>query len=184
MEQITLAKATREDAENVLNITKIAFDLYARTVRKRESIAALYETLDDVRRDIEEKQVYIAKIDGTTVGSVRFIVLEDGIAYLSRFAVHPDVQNFGVGYLLLEKVRLECLQLGVRAITLHTASKMRQTVAFYLKNGYYIHSISRDSDYIRAFMVNELCEMDELYAYESVIDRHKELSAPPPADIR
>lgn len=171
MEQILLTKATLSDAEDVLNITKIAFDLYAQAVRKRESISALYETLEDVQRDIHNKNVYIARIDGRIVGSVRFEILEDGIAYLSRYAVHPDVQNLGIGSLLMEKVRLECLNLNMRAITLHTASKMRHSVAFYLKNGYYIHSISRDSDYIRAFMVNELVEMDELYDYESVVNQ-------------
>jgi len=59
----------------------------------------------------------------------------------------------------------------VRAITLHTASRMRSTVAFYLKNGYYIHSITRDKEYIRAFMVNELVEMDEMYDYESIVGK-------------
>lgn len=157
------------DAEDVLAITKQAFDLYAKEVRKRESIAALYETLDNVSDDIRNKYVYIAKIDGQTVGSVRFEVRDHGIAYLSRFSMLPDVQNLGIGGLLLEKVKLECLSLGVKAITLHTASKMRSTVAFYLKNGYYIHSISKDSDYIRAFMANELCEMDELFDYESAV---------------
>lgn len=174
METITLKRATQADAADVLHVTGLAFDLYAREVRKRESIAALYETLEDVQRDIAEKHVYIARIDGETVGSVRFAVFEEGIAYLSRFSMLPEVQNLGIGGLLLEKVKQECLSQGVRAITLHTASKMRSTVAFYLKNGYYINSISRDSDYIRAFMVNELVEMDELFDYESIVKRHRQ----------
>jgi len=178
MEQISLVKATENDAKDILRITKLSFDLYANEVRKRESVEALYETLNDVLSDISNINVYVAKIDGKVVGSVRFTVLEDGIAYLSRFAMHPDIQNLGIGGLLLEKVKLECLNRGVRAITLHTASKMRQTVSFYLKNGYYIHSISRDNDYIRAFMVNELCEMDEMYDYESVIQRWRDSASP------
>ncbi|MDL2237164.1 GNAT family N-acetyltransferase [Christensenellaceae bacterium OttesenSCG-928-K19] len=169
MELIELKKATEQDAPDVLAITQKAFALYAKEVRKREKIAALYETLDDVLFDIRNKYVYIAKIDGETVGSVRFHVMRNNIAYLSRFSMLPDVQNLGIGGLLLEKVKLECVALGVRAITLHTASKMRSTVAFYLKNGYYIHSISRDSDYIRAFMVNELVEMDEMFDYEAAV---------------
>lgn len=169
MEQILLVPATEEDAEEILRLTKLAFERYAREVRKRENVAALKETLDDVLRDIRTKHVYVVRLDGRIVGSVRFQVVRDGIAYLSRFAMDPEVQNLGLGGLLLEKVRLECYALGVRAITLHTASRMRSTVAFYLKNGYYIHSISRDSDYIRAFMVNDLVEMDEMYDYESVV---------------
>lgn len=173
MDQITLTRATDADAQDVLKITKRAFDLYAREIRKRESVAALYETLSDVLSDIHNKNVFVAKIDGETVGSVRFELLSDGIAYLSRFSIDPEAQNLGIGGLLLEKVRIECLSMGVRAITLHTASKMRSTVAFYLKNGYYIHSISKDSDYIRALMVNEICEMDEMFDYETVCARTK-----------
>ncbi|MEA5004680.1 MAG: GNAT family N-acetyltransferase, partial [Christensenella sp.] len=167
MDQILLVKATEADAPEVLEITKRAFDLYAKEVRKRESVAALYEKLEDVLNDIRNKNVYVARIDGEMVGSVRFELLTEGVAYLSRFSIDPEAQNLGIGGLLLEKVRIECLSMGVRAITLHTASKMRSTVAFYLKNGYYIHSISKDSDYIRALMVNEISEMDEMFDYES-----------------
>ncbi len=164
-----MTQAAPSDAAAILDITKEAFGLYAQEIRKRENVEALHETLDDVLSDINNKHVYLAKIDGETVGSVRFAVLEDGIAYLSRFAMRTDARDLGIGGLLLEKVRLGCIDLGVRAIVLHTASKMRSTVAFYLKNGYYIHSISRDKDYIRALMVNELVEMDELFDYEKYV---------------
>ncbi|MPN02020.1 hypothetical protein SDC9_149233 [bioreactor metagenome] len=171
MEQILLRRATGADAPAVLAVTHAAFDLYAKEVRKRESIAALFETLEDVTADIKNKYVYVCELDGEIVGSVRITILDKGIAYLSRFSISPDAQNLGLGGLLMEKIRTECAKMGVRAIALHTASKMRSTVAFYLKNGYYIHSISKDADYIRAFMVNELEEMDELFDYESVVGK-------------
>jgi ribosomal protein S18 acetylase RimI-like enzyme len=171
MEQILLRRAEEKDAQEVLTVTHAAFDLYAKEVRKRESIAALYETLDDVKNDIMNKYVYVCEMDGEIIGSVRITLLDQGIAYLSRVSISPEAQNLGLGGLLLEKVRGECAAMGLRAITLHTASKMRSTVAFYLKNGYYIHSISKDADYIRAFMVNELSEMDEMFDYESVVGK-------------
>ena len=171
MEQILLRRAAEKDAQDILAITRAAFDLYAKEVRKRESIAALYETLEDVTNDIKNKYVYVCEMDGEIIGSVRITLLGQGIAYLSRFSISPDAQNLGLGGLLLEKVRVECASMNVRAITLHTASKMRSTVAFYLKNGYYIHSISKDADYIRAFMVNEITEMDEMFDYESVVGK-------------
>lgn len=169
MEQILLLDAEEKDAPDIQRLTRLAFERYAQAVRSPQNVAALKESLDDVLHDIRTKHVYIVRVDGEAVGSVRFDVRGEGIAYLTRFAMHPEVQNLGLGGLLLEKVKLECLALGVRAITLHTASKMRSSVAFYLKNGYYIHSISRDSDYIRAFMVNELVDMDEMYDYEAVV---------------
>ena len=52
MEQILLRRAEVKDAQDILAVTRAAFDLYANEVRKRESIAALYETIDDVVYDI------------------------------------------------------------------------------------------------------------------------------------
>jgi predicted N-acetyltransferase YhbS len=170
METIVLKKAVDSDAKDIMAVTKKAFTQYAEAIHKEEGqIAALKETEADIIRDIHNKHVYICRLDGETVGSVRFEVLQNGIAYLSRFAVDPEVQSLGIGGLIMEKVRLECLELGVSAITLYTASRMRSTVSFYLKSGYYIHSITRNKDYIRAFMVNELKPMDELFDYESIV---------------
>jgi ribosomal protein S18 acetylase RimI-like enzyme len=171
MESIIFKKASADDLEEIKRITRKAFTNYAKEVRHEENIDALHETDEAILTDIEHKHVYLCELDGETAGAVRFEVLGEGIAYLSRLAVDPDIQSLGVGGLLLEKVRQECAALGVRAITLHTASRMRSTVAFYLKNGYYIHSITRDKEYIRAFMVNELTGMDEMFDYESVVGK-------------
>ena len=171
MESIIFKKAAEEDVAKIKSITRKAFRNYAKEIRKEENVDALSETDAQILHDIRHKNVYLCDVDGDTVGAVRFEVLSQGIAYLSRLAVDPEIHSLGIGGLLLEKVRQECVCLGVRAITLHTASKMRSSVAFYLKNGYYIHSITRDKEYIRAFMVNELCEMDELFDYESVVGK-------------
>lgn len=170
MEQILLTRAVPQDAPQIDRITKESFSLYAKEVNSDAPIAALNESIQDIIGDITNKYVYIAKIDGRIVGCVRFQLLSDEIAYLSRFAMQPDIQNLGLGGLLLEKVRLECLNLGVKTILLHTASKMRSTVSFYLKNGYYVHSISPDRGYIRALMVNELYPVNEYIDYEKMIE--------------
>lgn len=171
MDSIVFKKAGVDDAKEVQNVTRKAFLAYAHEIRKQGHVDALNETLDDIISDVENKHVYLCLLDGETAGSVRFEVLDDGIAYLSRLAIDPDIQSIGIGGLLLEKAHQECRRLGVRAITLHTASKKRSSVAFYLKNGYYIHSITRDKEYIRAFMVNEFEPMDELYDYESIVGK-------------
>jgi predicted N-acetyltransferase YhbS len=171
VESIIFQKATESDVAQIRRITRKAFRNYVKEIRKEDSVAALTETDAQILHDIRHKNVYLCEVDGETVGAVRFEVLGQGIAYLSRLAVDPEIHSLGIGGLLLEKVRQECVSLGVRAITLHTASKMRTSVAFYLKNGYYIHSITRDKEYIRAFLVNELVEMDELFDYESVVGK-------------
>ena len=169
MDTIEFKRADAGDIEDILKITKKSFAQYAQAIQKEDKVDALKETREDVLRDIQNKYVYICKVDGETVGSVRFELLSDGIVYLSRLAVDPEIQSIGVGGLLLEKVRQECIKLDQSAITLYTASKMRSTVSFYLKNGYYIHNITKNKSYIRAFMVNELKPMDEMFDYEAIV---------------
>ncbi|MGI5848781.1 MAG: GNAT family N-acetyltransferase [Christensenellales bacterium] len=174
MYSIVFKKASSQDVKEIRRITRKAFENYAKEIGKKDKVDALHETNDQILQDIQYKHVYRCEVDGETAGAVRFEVLDQSIAYLSRLAVDPDIQSLGIGGLLLEKVRQECVALGVRAITLYTASKMRSAVAFYLKNGYYIHSITRDKEYIRAFMVNELTNMDELFDYESIVQRGRQ----------
>ena len=81
MEKIVLRRARLEDAPTILKITKEAFTRYAQEVRKQESIQALFETLEDVERDIQEKYVYVCEMDGQILGSVRFQLLEGHSAY-------------------------------------------------------------------------------------------------------
>jgi ribosomal protein S18 acetylase RimI-like enzyme len=171
MDSIVFKKATLSDSEQVHSLTKKAFIAYAHAIRKQGHVDALTETIENVDFDIKHKHVYLCLLDGQLAGAVRFEVLSGGIAYLTRLAIDPDIQSIGIGGLLLEKAHQECKKLGVRAITLFTASKKTSSVAFYLKNGYYIHSITRDKAYIRAFMVNEIEAMDELFDYESVVGK-------------
>lgn len=168
MDKIEFRKAENKDIPEIKRVTKKAFTDYSNTINN-QNVAALLETDTDIERDIQTKNVWVCLVDGELAGSVRFEVLDKNIAYLSRLAVDPEIQSLGIGGLLLEKVRLECLALGVQAITLYTASKMRSTVAFYLKNGYYIHNITKNKEYIRAFMVNELAKMDEMFDYEAIV---------------
>lgn len=169
MESIRLKYATENDAEQIYKLTKKCFNYYAEKIVTNGKIEALSETKEDVLNDIKNKHVIICLMDGILVGSVRFSVLSDNIAYLTRFGIDPDIQSLGIGSLVIKKAEQECINLGVKAITLFAASKMTSTVSFYLKHGYYIHDITRDKGYIRAFLVNELMPMDELYDYKNIL---------------
>jgi len=169
MESIKLLKATPKDATAIFKLTQQSFEAYAEKIFKDGQIEALTDTEADVMTDIKTKHVYICEIDGVLAGSVRFEILDENIAYLTRFGVDPTIQSLGIGSLLIEKVTQECANLGVKAITLFTASKMTSSVSFYLKHGYYVHNITRDRGYIRAFLVKELVPMDELFDYERIV---------------
>ncbi|MFQ9177998.1 MAG: hypothetical protein ACLR45_07450, partial [Christensenellaceae bacterium] len=81
MEKIILRRATPADAPKILHITRDAFEKYAAEVRRREKIAALYETELDVINDIHDINVFVCEVDGDIQGCVRVRIMEEGIAY-------------------------------------------------------------------------------------------------------
>ena len=136
------------------------------------SVAALYETLDDVLSDIHHKNVYLARIDGEIVGSVALRLLTDGIAYLSRFSIDPEAQNLASAACSWKRCvsnvfPWEC----ARSRCIPHPRCVPQWLLFEKRLLYPFHF--KDSDYIRALMVNEICEMDEMFDYETVCAKAK-----------
>jgi ribosomal protein S18 acetylase RimI-like enzyme len=157
----TIRKATIDDAEAIQHITRESFTKYVKDSGLTNTIDALSESLDQILKDIEEKDVYIFLIASKPVGSIRVDILRDGFlrdgsAYISRFGVLPEYQSFGIGGSLLSYVEEILKAKGVKKMMLHTASKHKKLICFYYSRGFYIDSTSKDRGYVRALMVKEL----------------------------
>ena len=166
---VEIKEATLADAPAILDIMQDAFHKYERDLGMSGHVSALKETLADIERDIEQKTVIMGFVNGMAVGSVRFEVIGD-LAYLSRFGVLGNVQKSGVGGMLIDKVEELCREQSVRAIALHTSSRMFGLIRFYYGHGYFIHSTATDRGYIRALLVHEL-ELPGSYDLAPIMDR-------------
>ena len=67
-------------------------------------------------------------------------------------------------------VRLSVREQSIRAIALHTSSRMFGLIRFYYGHGYFIYSTESSRGYIRALLVHEL-EMPGQYDLEPVMAR-------------
>ncbi len=147
--------ATYDDIEAIAKITGEAFRKYAEMINT-ESVAALCETYDDIKKDIDENIVLVAFSDGVPVGSVRVKIDEkEKSAYLYRFGVRLNVQNNGIGKSLMSLVDIKMKDMGIKKIYLHTGSKVASLVKFYYGRGFYIDSTTKDKGYVRALLVKE-----------------------------
>ena len=146
--------ATEAEIPEIQDITKDAFLRYVREAHL-DNIEALNETYEDIKRDIEEKYVFVAFVNGEPVGSVRIKINDDGTAYLSRFGVRSTNQNHGVGKTLMNVVDKVMKEHGIKQLMLHTASKYIPLVRFYYGRGFYIDSVSKDRGYNRALLIKE-----------------------------
>ena len=144
--------ATYDDIPDIIDITREAFFKY-RELAGVEKIAALDESYEDVKKDIDEKIVLIAFSDNVPVGSVRVEVFDDHTAYLSRFGVKLTSQNNGIGKSIMNLVDRIMIKKGVKTISLHTGAKITSLIRFYYGRGFYIDSTDKSRGYVRAHLI-------------------------------
>ena len=155
MENINLQirRAKSSDIPAISNLLQIAFADYYNVLGVK--IKAASETFDEIQKDIETKNVYIATANVfMVVGTIRF-EQKGGICYVSRFGVLPKWQSTGTGSLLLKEAEKFCIENGLSAIALHTAAKLSKQVRYYYKQGFYIHSTDSSKGYIRGLLIKE-----------------------------
>ena len=149
-----IRRATIEDATAVFSILKKAFLEYSK-ITGLDNLEALSETLEDIKKEIETKAVYIAVIDDAIVGTVR-LDINGSTAYLSRFAVDSSNRNIGIGKSLMNVVDKYLKEMNVKKVILHTSSKHNVLMRFYYGRGFYVEAIETDRGYLRARLVKEL----------------------------
>lgn len=150
-----IRKATTEDAQSIQEITKEAFKKYMEDADLEGTMEALEESIEDIIRDIKTKEVFIAFIDDTPVGSIRIEISPDHTAYISRFGVRLKYHNIGIGKSLMNLADKVFVSKSVKKVSLHTASKYKDLVRFYYGRGFYIDSTTKDRGYVRALMVKD-----------------------------
>lgn len=150
----SVRKATLDDKESILKITKQAFLKYIEMAHIDDT-AALHETLEQVENDIKNKLVYVAYIDDEVVGSVRAERINEDTAYLSRFGVSDAYQNLGIGKSIMGVFDKEMRKLGIKRVVLHTAAKAFPLMRFYYGRGFYVHSTTHCKGYIRALLCKD-----------------------------
>ncbi|NLX65103.1 MAG: GNAT family N-acetyltransferase [Clostridiaceae bacterium] len=151
--QLTIRRATVEDAPYIFSIIQKAFKEYSKMIGQT-NLEALSETVEDIAKAIQTKTVFVAVMNGNIVGTVRLSIDGDE-AYLSRFAVDSDSQNTGIGKSLMNEVDAYLKKMNVKKVTLHTSSKHDVLMRFYYGIGFYVEAIETDRGYLRARMVKE-----------------------------
>jgi ribosomal protein S18 acetylase RimI-like enzyme len=147
---VRVRRAVPEDAPALHALIREAMRLYAEASGIPGPLESLLETEDDVRRHIREDEVLVAEYahgaaDGAddplagaeVVGTLRLSPAGSArTAYLSRFAVAPDLQRIGVGGALMHAVDLRAAERGWRRVRLHTALTNVPLVRFYRARGF------------------------------------------------
>lgn len=153
--KVSVIPANKSHAPSIMQITREAFQKYVTDAKIPGTIDALTETLDDIVREIETKNVFVALVDGEPAGSIRISVNTDNNAYISRVGVLMKHQSIGIGRALMDEAVKFLTENGVTSISLHTSASYNYLVEFYSQYGFTVQEITYDRGYPRALMKRE-----------------------------
>ena len=85
-----------------------------------------------------EGRLYLARIDGETVGCIGLRKLEEGICEMKRLYLRESARGKGVGVKLIEKVISDAVEIGYDTMRLDTyPPKMGKAVDLYEAHGFH-----------------------------------------------
>jgi ribosomal protein S18 acetylase RimI-like enzyme len=125
---VTISAATEHDAEQILKLQYLCYQSEAEP---------LTQTLDDLRAELGQGRVLVARLGAEVVGSVRGIVDEDGTARIAKLIVHPRLQRHGLGGRLLGAIENRLAgELAAKRYRLFTGHRSEGNLRLYRKYGY------------------------------------------------
>ncbi len=85
-----------------------------------------------------EGRLYLARIEGETVGSIALRKIEEGVCEMKRLYLRESARGKGVGAALIEKVLADAVEIGYDKMRLDTyPPKMAKAVSLYEAYGFY-----------------------------------------------
>lgn len=131
--EAAIARATAEDAAEILALIKRAFAPVARQYGV-PSLPPLDETLAEHLARYDDSVVLKATLDGAIVGSVQGRLREDGVCHVARLVVDPAFRRRGIGRALM--LALERSVPQARRFELFTGHLSEETIRLYRSLGY------------------------------------------------
>lgn len=127
-----IIKADICDAAAILLLQKAAYSSEAK-INNDFSIPPLTQTLEQLSAEFSVKKILKVIIGDEIVGSGQ-VKLENGVAYIGRIIVRPDLWGLGIGSNIL--MALEAVFPEAKRFELFTGVMSSKNIAFYKKRGY------------------------------------------------
>ncbi len=133
---VTISTATEQDAENILKLQYLCYQREAELYGDY-GIEPLTQTLDDLRAELGEGCVLVARLGHEVVGSVRGTVDDDGTAAIGKLIVHPRMQRHGLGGRLLGAIEKRlAAEREAKRFHLSTGQLSEGNIRLYRRLGY------------------------------------------------
>ncbi len=133
---VTISTAEHSDAEKILKLQYLCYQGEAELYGDY-SIEPLTQTLDELRAELAQGVVLVARLGQEVVGSVRGAVDDDGTARIGKLIVHPRLQRHGLGGRLLSALETRlAAEAEAKRYRLFTGHRSEVNLRMYRKLGY------------------------------------------------
>lgn len=133
---VTISAATDRDAEQIFKLQYLCYQSEA-ALYDDYSIEPLTQTFDELRTELRDGCVVVARLGDEVVGSVRGSVGEDGVGRIDKLIVHPRMQRHGLGSRLLAAVEEQlAAERSVSRFRLLTGHRSEGNLRLYRSRGY------------------------------------------------
>lgn len=132
METIIITQANLDDAEEILELQKLCFQVQAK-IYNDYNIPPITEDIKAYRKDFSNYYFLKAYSHTKIIGSVRWFI-KDETAYISRLIVHPEYRDKGLGVSLMKEVEKRLSD--IKRFELFTGYKSERNIYIYKKLGY------------------------------------------------
>ncbi|GAA1148587.1 GNAT family N-acetyltransferase [Kitasatospora gansuensis] len=133
---VNISVANEEDAEQILKLQYLGYQSEAELYGDW-AIEPLTQTLENLRTELTERHVLVARLGEEIVGTVRGSVDQDGTAHVHRLVVHPRMQRHGLGGRLLDAVERQLsAEAPVSSFELFTGHRSLGNLRLYARHGY------------------------------------------------
>ncbi|MFI2241873.1 GNAT family N-acetyltransferase [Streptomyces chrestomyceticus] len=133
---VTVSAATDQDAEQILKLQYLCYQPEA-ALYDDYSIPPLTQTLDDLRAELSDACVVVARLGTEVVGAVRGTVGADGTAAIGTLVVHPRMQRHGLGGRLLAAVEERlATERSAKRYRLTAGHRSEANLRLYRSHGY------------------------------------------------
>ncbi|MDT0545266.1 MULTISPECIES: GNAT family N-acetyltransferase [Streptomyces] len=133
---VTISAATADDAEQILKLQYLCYQREAELYGDY-SIEPLTQSLDDLRAELGEGCVLVARLGAEVVGSVRGMVDDKGTAAIGKLIVHPRMQRHGLGGRLLAAIEERLAEeRAAKRYRLFTGHRSEGNLRLYRRYGY------------------------------------------------
>lgn len=129
-----ILQATISDSEEILSLQKLAYRIEAERYNDY-NIPPLMQTLEEIKKQFKDHLFLKAVSENMIIGTVRAHE-ENGTCYIGRLAVYPEMQNRGIGTMLMQEI--EKYYYGTVRFELFSGSKSENNIYLYKKLGYRI----------------------------------------------